>query len=285
MSLNGLMGMVVIGGLLIALTYWAMCRVVVPKVQLREAKKKKKGPKMGARRAGSLRAGCSHTLAAGLAREGALAAADRPALVPAGVGESFAFLAKSSYIRDMAVLVVCYGVAINLVEVRGPGRLPGRCCGRPRPRSTALSSALLRSPAVLHIPRAPPRPSPALLPLPCPQVTWKSKIKAQYPNPNDYSAFMGEFSTATGAVTFCMMILSGFIFKKFGWGVAAMITPTVLLLTGASAAGHMRLLRGAPALPRPFDVPPLALLTSRPPRPPLPLQVSSSSPWCCAALS
>jgi hypothetical protein len=26
-----------------------MCRVVVPKVQLREAKKKKKGPKMGAR--------------------------------------------------------------------------------------------------------------------------------------------------------------------------------------------------------------------------------------------
>ena len=30
------------------------------------------------------------------------------------------------------------------------------------------------------------------------EVTWKSKIKAQFPNPNDYSAFMGEFSTATG---------------------------------------------------------------------------------------
>lgn len=31
------------------------------------------------------------------------------------------------------------------------------------------------------------------------EVTWKSKIKQQFPNPNDYSAFMGDFSSATGA--------------------------------------------------------------------------------------
>ncbi len=66
------------------------------------------------------------------------------------------------------------------------------------------------------------------------EVTWKSKIKAQFPNPNDYSAFMGEFSTATGIVTFTMMILSRFIFKKFGWGVAALITPIMLLITGVA---------------------------------------------------
>ena len=66
------------------------------------------------------------------------------------------------------------------------------------------------------------------------EVTWKSKIKAQFPNPNDYSSFMGDFSTATGAVTFTMMIVSRFIFNKFGWGMAALITPTVLLLTGAA---------------------------------------------------
>ncbi len=65
------------------------------------------------------------------------------------------------------------------------------------------------------------------------EVTWKSKIKQQFPNPNDYSQFMGNFSTATGAVTFLMMLLSRFIFRKFGWGVAAVITPTVLLVTGA----------------------------------------------------
>jgi AAA family ATP:ADP antiporter len=64
------------------------------------------------------------------------------------------------------------------------------------------------------------------------EVTWKSKIKAQFPNPNDYSAFMGDFSTATGAVTFTMMILSRYIFRYFGWGTAALITPTVLLITG-----------------------------------------------------
>jgi ATP:ADP antiporter, AAA family len=64
------------------------------------------------------------------------------------VGESFVFLAKSTYIRCMATLVVAYGISINLVE-----------------------------------------------------VTWKSKLKAQYPNPNDYSTFMGNFSTATGALS------------------------------------------------------------------------------------
>lgn len=89
------------------------------------------------------------------------------------------FPAPHRYIRDLATLVVAYGISINLVE-----------------------------------------------------VTWKSKIKAQFPNPNDYSAFMGDFSTATGAVTFTMMILSRYIFRYFGWGTAALITPTVLLITG-----------------------------------------------------
>ena len=142
-SLNGLMGMVVIGGLLIIGIYFSLQRLVVPKLKsLREGKKKKNKTKMS-------------------------------------VGESFAFLAQSSYIRDMATLVVAYGISINLVE-----------------------------------------------------VTWKGKLKAQFPNPNDYSSFMGEFSTATGTVTFTMMILSRWIFKQFGWGVAALITPIMLLITG-----------------------------------------------------
>jgi len=64
------------------------------------------------------------------------------------------------------------------------------------------------------------------------EVTWKGKIKAQFPDPNEYSMFMGDFSTCTGFVTFAMMITSRYIFSKFGWGVAAMITPTVLLVTG-----------------------------------------------------
>ena len=66
------------------------------------------------------------------------------------------------------------------------------------------------------------------------EVTWKSKLKAQYPDPNDYSMFMGNFSTATGTVTFVLMIVSRYIFAKFGWGVAAAITPIVILITGAT---------------------------------------------------
>nr|XP_009758418.1 PREDICTED: plastidic ATP/ADP-transporter-like [Nicotiana sylvestris] len=93
--------------------------------------------------------------------------------------ESLKFLVSSKYIRDLATLVVAYGISINLVE-----------------------------------------------------VTWKSKLKAQFPSPNEYSSFMGDFSTATGIATFTMMLLSQWIFDKYGWGTAAKITPTVLLLTG-----------------------------------------------------
>ena len=65
------MSMVVIGGFLITLTYWALQRTVVPRVQAGQPKKKKQKSNMG-------------------------------------VGESFNFLAKSPYIRDLATLVsVC----------------------------------------------------------------------------------------------------------------------------------------------------------------------------------
>ena len=146
MSLRGMMTMVVIGGGLVSLTYWWLNRTVVPKMAAASAGIPQKKSKMKANMS---------------------------------VGESFKFLAASPYIRDLATLVVAYGISINLVE-----------------------------------------------------VTWKSKIKAQFPNPNDYSAFMGDFSTATGAVTFIMMLVSRYIFKRFGWGGAAIITPTVLLITG-----------------------------------------------------
>ncbi len=68
MSLNGLMGMVVIGGLLITAIFYGLQRLVVPKIPLREKKGKKVKAKMS-------------------------------------VGESFAFLAASPYIRDLALLV------------------------------------------------------------------------------------------------------------------------------------------------------------------------------------
>jgi AAA family ATP:ADP antiporter len=154
LSLRGMMSIVVIMGFAICGLYWWVNTYVPLPAR---SKKKKEKPKMGTM-------------------------------------ESLKFLVSSSYIRDLACLVVAYGISINLVE-----------------------------------------------------VTWKSKLKAQFPSPNEYSSFMGDFSTATGIATFTMMLLSQWIFNRYGWGVAATITPTVLLITGIGF--FSLILFGAPLAP------------------------------------
>lgn len=146
-SLNYLMSMVVIAGIMVIAIYWWMQRNVLTDArfynQNEEKKLKKEKPKMS-------------------------------------LGESFAYLAKSKYILCLAVLVIAYGIAINLVE-----------------------------------------------------ITWKNQLRLQYPHSNDYSAFMGLFSTITGAVTILMMLFVGSnLIRWKGWGFAAMVTPVVLLITG-----------------------------------------------------
>lgn len=64
------------------------------------------------------------------------------------------------------------------------------------------------------------------------EVTWKGQIKLQYPDSSDYMKFMGYLSTFTGAVTIFMLLISGPVIRRFGWGTAASITPIVLLVTG-----------------------------------------------------
>lgn len=66
------------------------------------------------------------------------------------------------------------------------------------------------------------------------EVTWKSQLKLQYPNPNDYNTFMGYFSTVTGAVTIFMMLFVGGNAMRKSWGFAAILTPIVLLVTGTA---------------------------------------------------
>ncbi|GMH81368.1 hypothetical protein TrVE_jg5151 [Triparma verrucosa] len=99
--------------------------------------------------------------------------------VKMGMRESAKFLMSSRYIRNLATLVISYGMAINIVE-----------------------------------------------------VSWKSKLKAAFPDPNAYSAFMGNFSSCTGAVTLIMMLLGRSIFQKYGWRTAALVTPTMIGVTG-----------------------------------------------------
>jgi len=146
-SLNYMIGMVILSALIIMGLYWWINKYVLTDARFYDVaepkKEKKQKPKMT-------------------------------------LGQSFAFLAKSKYLLCILVLVISYGIGIQLVE-----------------------------------------------------VTWKNQLKLQYPNPNEYSAFMGYFSTCTGAITILMMLfVGGNVIRRFGWGVGALITPVVLLITG-----------------------------------------------------
>lgn len=147
-SLNYLMTMVVIAGIGVIVAYYWINRNVLTDARFYNpeelVKKKKEKPKMS-------------------------------------LGQSFKYLLTSPYILCLALIVIAYGVSINIVE-----------------------------------------------------VTWKSQLKLQYPNANEYSTFMGYFSTVTGAVTIFMMLFVGGNAVRRGWGFAAMITPVVLLVTGTA---------------------------------------------------
>ena len=96
-----------------------------------------------------------------------------------GLRKSVKFLLKSPYIRNLATLVVSYGMCINIVE-----------------------------------------------------VSWKAKLKEAFANPTDYSTFMGNFSSVLGTVTLLMMLLGRTVLSKFGWRTAALVTPSVMGITG-----------------------------------------------------
>lgn len=173
-SLVYLMGMVLLSCAIIAAVYWWMNRYVLTDSrfydQSEQKKAKKSKPKMSMK-------------------------------------ESFLFLMKSKYIGCLAILVIGYGIAINLVE-----------------------------------------------------VTWKSQLKLQYPNPGDYNAFMGGFSTVTGLVTvFMMLFVGGNILRKKGWTFAALVTPIVLLITGMGFFGFILFKDSLSGLAALFNTTPLFL--------------------------
>ena len=146
-SLNFLMGMVVFSGIMVMVIYHWMQKNVLTDIRYFDSNQKK---------------------------------IQKKEKTKMSLVESFKFLGKSKYIGLLALLVIGYGIAINIVE-----------------------------------------------------VTWKSQLKLQYPNPNEYMTFMGTFSTATGFITvFMMLFVGGNVIRRFGWGVGALVTPVVLLITG-----------------------------------------------------
>jgi len=104
-----------------------------------------------------------------------------------GVLESFKYLLTSPYIGMIAILVLSYGMSINLIE-----------------------------------------------------FVWKKQIKLYYAgDPNQYSAFMGNFSTFTGIATMTLIMLCKGIVRKYGWLTGALITPASVAITGGLFFGFL----------------------------------------------
>ena len=64
-------------------------------------------------------------------------------------------------------------------------------------------------------------------------LLWKKQLQIAFPARDDYQHFMGMFSLFTGASTIILIFLFKGIIPRFGWGVAALVTPVVLFVTGA----------------------------------------------------
>jgi AAA family ATP:ADP antiporter len=61
---------------------------------------------------------------------------------------------------------------------------------------------------------------------------WKSQLKLQYANENDYNTFMSRFTIWTGIASMVMLIVGGNVLRVCRWVVAALATPLVFLIGG-----------------------------------------------------
>jgi AAA family ATP:ADP antiporter len=99
--------------------------------------------------------------------------------------ESLKLILHSRYIWYILVMVVCYGLVINIVE--GP---------------------------------------------------WKDKVRELYPTTSEYIAFMGNFNIWMGTSCVLMTILGSNILG-YSWFIAAIMTPTIIAVTGALFFGFV----------------------------------------------
>jgi len=122
------------------------------------------------------------------------------------LGDAFRFLMRSRYLLWIAILVIGYGIALNLIE-----------------------------------------------------VTWKTHLGLLHPDPKGYQDFMANFSFATGAVTlFLMLFVANNVIRVWGWTVAALATPVVLLVTGTGFFGFILFEDASARWLARFDTTPLA---------------------------
>lgn len=62
---------------------------------------------------------------------------------------------------------------------------------------------------------------------------WKAKANLAYPDPDDFTAFVGSYLSKTGVFTILFVVFSSNIIRRLGWFAGAIITPLFVLITGA----------------------------------------------------
>lgn len=65
------------------------------------------------------------------------------------------------------------------------------------------------------------------------EVAWKNQVSLLYPDPKDFTSYMGKVTTWIGILsTFIALFVSAGAIRKFGWTFTALVTPIILLITG-----------------------------------------------------
>lgn len=66
------------------------------------------------------------------------------------------------------------------------------------------------------------------------EVIWKDQVRQLHPDPCAFAAYMSHVTTITGIISFFLSLLvSGQVIRRFGWTMAALLTPLILLTTSA----------------------------------------------------
>lgn len=66
---------------------------------------------------------------------------------------------------------------------------------------------------------------------------WKHELGQRYPNMNDYNTFMSQYTMAYGFLSMLVLIVAGNVFRRFRWGVGAILTPLVMTVGGICLFG------------------------------------------------
>jgi len=61
---------------------------------------------------------------------------------------------------------------------------------------------------------------------------WKHGLRQRYPNINDYNTFMNQYTMTYGFISMFILIIAGNVFRRFRWGVGAIVTPLVITVSG-----------------------------------------------------